>query len=101
MTKLIVSIVLLQSHRATIISDNDKEKDVIMKVQYPGVANSIESDLSNLQMLVKVTGLAPPGLYIDEVIRVGRQELIAGKVYTTINCVFTIHICYSSNIILI
>lgn len=46
-----------------------------MKVQYPGVANSIESDLSNLQMLVKGTGLAPPGLCIDEVIRVGRQEL--------------------------
>ena len=63
-----------QVHRA-----NVDGKDVIMKVQYPGVANSIESDLANLQMLVKVTGLAPPGLYIDEIIRVGRQELKVGK----------------------
>lgn len=46
-----------------------------VKVQYPGVADSIESDLSNLSMLVKATGLAPPGLFLDNVIRVGREEL--------------------------
>jgi len=50
-------------------------KDVVMKVQYPGVANSIESDLRNLQMLINLTGLAPPGLFIEEVMRVGRNEL--------------------------
>ena len=46
-----------------------------VKVQYPGVADSIESDLSNLSKLVKATGLAPPGLFLDNVIRVGREEL--------------------------
>jgi aarF domain-containing kinase len=39
------------------------------------VADSIESDLANLSMLVKATGLAPPGLFLDNVIRVGREEL--------------------------
>eukprot|EP00546_Thalassionema_frauenfeldii_P001473 CAMPEP_0178932022 /NCGR_PEP_ID=MMETSP0786-20121207/22316_1 /TAXON_ID=186022 /ORGANISM="Thalassionema frauenfeldii, Strain CCMP 1798" /LENGTH=622 /DNA_ID=CAMNT_0020609127 /DNA_START=35 /DNA_END=1903 /DNA_ORIENTATION=+ len=53
----------------------DSIKDVVVKVQYPGVANSIESDLENLTMLVKMTGFAPKGLFIDNVIRVGRDEL--------------------------
>jgi hypothetical protein len=48
---------------------------VVIKVQYPGVAESIESDLSNLQMLVSMTGVAPSGLFLDNIIRVGRQEL--------------------------
>jgi len=55
---------------------------VAMKVQYPGVAESIDSDLNNLTMLVKATGLAPPGLFIDEVIRVGREELKVECDYT-------------------
>ncbi len=63
-----------QVHRATLLSPGAQKK-VAVKVQYPGVANSIESDLSNLSMLVKATGLAPPGLFLDNVIRVGREEL--------------------------
>lgn len=63
-----------QVHRATIY-EGDHLRDVVVKVQYPGVANSIESDLQNLTMLVKMTGFAPKGLFIDNVIRVGREEL--------------------------
>jgi len=63
-----------QVHRAT-VANWDTTKRVVMKVQYPGVADSIESDLNNLSMLVTMTGLAPPGLFIEEVIRVGRNEL--------------------------
>jgi aarF domain-containing kinase len=63
-----------QVHRATLLSPGAQKK-VAVKVQYPGVSNSIESDLSNLSMLVKATGLAPPGLFLDNVIRVGREEL--------------------------
>ena len=51
-------------------------KRVALKVQYPGVANSIESDLSNLEMLMRLSGLAPPGLFLEEIIRVGRKELM-------------------------
>lgn len=64
-----------QVHRATIQGDNGGIKQVVVKVQFPGVANSISSDLNNLKMLVQMTGLAPRGLFIDNVIRVGREEL--------------------------
>jgi len=63
-----------QVHRAK-LAVGSEIKDVVVKVQYPGVANSIESDLRNLTMLVKMTGLAPKGLFIDNVVRVGRDEL--------------------------
>lgn len=63
-----------QVHRAK-IRVGDQVKNVVVKVQYPGVANSIESDLQNLTMLVKMTGFSPKGLFIDNVIRVGREEL--------------------------
>jgi aarF domain-containing kinase len=65
-----------QVHLATV---QDKEtgslRQVVVKVQYPGVAQSIESDLGNLSMLVRMTGLAPKGLFIENVIRVGQDEL--------------------------
>lgn len=41
-----------------------------MKIQYPGVADSVESDLTNLQRLVTLTNILPPGLYIEEIIKV-------------------------------
>lgn len=63
-----------QVHRAK-LTIGSIAKDVVVKVQYPGVAKSIESDLKNLTMLVKMTGLAPKGLFIDNVVRVGRDEL--------------------------
>jgi aarF domain-containing kinase len=65
-----------QVHHATIIDKHTgKIKPVVVKVQYPGVAQSIESDLGNLAMLVKMTGLAPKGLFIENVMRVGQDEL--------------------------
>ncbi|GKZ00020.1 hypothetical protein MPSEU_000955400 [Mayamaea pseudoterrestris] len=63
-----------QVHRAT-IQDGDLLKHVVVKIQYPGVASSIKSDLRNLGMLVKWTGLAPKGLFIENVMRVGEKEL--------------------------
>ena len=44
-------------------------------VQYPGVADSIDSDIENVMRLVRWTNFAPKGLYIDEVMRVARKEL--------------------------
>lgn len=64
-----------QVHRATIKNDDGSLRQVVVKVQYPGVANSIESDLRNLTMLVKLTGMAPKGLFLENVVRVGRDEL--------------------------
>jgi aarF domain-containing kinase len=64
-----------QVHRAVILDGDGIERSVVVKVQYPGVARSIESDLQNLATLVKWSGLAPKGLFIENVIRVGTEEL--------------------------
>lgn len=55
-----------QVHRAQLLDGTE----VAMKIQYPGVADSVESDLKNLQRLVQLTNILPPGLYIDEIIKV-------------------------------
>ncbi|CAM9350882.1 unnamed protein product [Ectocarpus sp. 8 AP-2014] len=60
-----------QVHRAKLPDGTE----VAMKIQYPGVADSVESDLKNLQRLVQLTNILPPGLYIEEIIRVAREEL--------------------------
>jgi aarF domain-containing kinase len=44
-------------------------------VQYPGVAESINSDLNNLKRLLQVTNFLPRGLYLDPLISVAREEL--------------------------
>lgn len=41
-----------------------------MKLQYPGVANSIESDLDNLALLLSYTSLLPQQLYMDQAMKV-------------------------------
>ena len=48
---------------------------VVVKVQYPGVANSIDSDLNNLLMLLTASTLLPAGLFLDKTIANARVEL--------------------------
>lgn len=48
---------------------------VAVKVQYPGVANSIDSDLNNLSLLLTASRLLPKGLYLDKTIENARTEL--------------------------
>jgi len=48
---------------------------VAIKMQYDGVADSIDSDLDNLKRVADLFSVFPRGLYIDEVIRVTRKEL--------------------------
>ena len=60
-----------QVHEAVLV-DGTK---VAMKVQYNGIANSIDSDLDNFKLLIDVLGVFPRGLYLDELIRVTRGEL--------------------------
>ena len=38
-----------------------------VKVQYPGVAKSIDSDIRNLLSLLSVAAILPPGLFIDNI----------------------------------
>lgn len=44
--------------------------DVVMKIQYPGVADSIESDLENVRLLLTYTSLIPKGLFLDRAMKV-------------------------------
>ncbi|CCH58787.1 hypothetical protein TBLA_0A10070 [Henningerozyma blattae CBS 6284] len=49
--------------------------EVVVKVQYPGVKDSIDSDLSNLLMLLTASSLLPKGLFLDKTIANARKEL--------------------------
>jgi aarF domain-containing kinase len=50
---------------------------VAMKVQYPGVARSIDSDLDNLLRVSRFTNILPPGLYAEHGVAEMRKELRA------------------------
>jgi aarF domain-containing kinase len=61
-----------QVHNAVLKSDGAR---VAVKIQYPGVADSINSDLSNLGILLTASRLLPKGLYLDKTIANARREL--------------------------
>ncbi|KAI7291210.1 ABC1-domain-containing protein, partial [Hortaea werneckii] len=61
-----------QVHKATLASNG---KAVAVKVQYPGVRNSIDSDLNNLSLLLTASRLLPKGLFLDKTIANAREEL--------------------------
>ncbi|KAF9193033.1 hypothetical protein BGZ51_004266 [Haplosporangium sp. Z 767] len=48
---------------------------VAVKVQYPGVSASIDSDLANLKTLVLMSSILPRGMYLDNTIKVAQREL--------------------------
>ncbi|KAK7200536.1 ABC1 protein [Novymonas esmeraldas] len=76
-----------QVHRATLkpgVAGTDPSKppvEVAVKVQYPGVAQSIDSDVANLKMLLSV-GVLPPGMFVDKILQELRSELSAECRYT-------------------
>ncbi|KAG5488876.1 hypothetical protein JIQ42_00494 [Leishmania sp. Namibia] len=76
-----------QVHRATLkpgAAGTDPTKppvEVAVKVQYPGVAQSIDSDVANLKMLMSV-GVLPPGLFVEKILHELRSELSAECRYT-------------------
>lgn len=61
-----------QVHRATLKTTGE---EVAVKVQYPGVAASIDSDLNNLSILLTASRLLPKGLYLEKTISNARVEL--------------------------
>ncbi|KAM4056036.1 ABC1 family protein [Hirsutella rhossiliensis] len=61
-----------QVHRAVLRSNGRK---VAVKIQFPGVAASIDSDLDNLAILLNATKLLPKGLYLNKTIDNARVEL--------------------------
>ncbi|KAI5921357.1 ABC1 family-domain-containing protein [Camillea tinctor] len=61
-----------QVHRATLKATGEK---VAVKIQFPGVADSINSDLDNLSMLLTASKMLPKGLYLNKTIDNARLEL--------------------------
>jgi len=50
-------------------------QQVAVKIQYPGVAEGIDSDINNLVSILNATRLVPDALFLDELVRVARKEL--------------------------
>lgn len=62
-----------QVHRAKTL-DN---KSVAVKIQYPGVAEGIDSDIDNLVSIMNMGGLFPDGMFLGNFVKVARRELKA------------------------
>ncbi len=60
-----------QVHKAV----NKQGVELAIKVQYPGVRESIDSDLDNVYGLLKLSGLLPKELDLQPVINEARQQL--------------------------
>lgn len=60
-----------QVHRATTLDG----QEVAIKIQYPGVSSSIDSDIENLLGILKYWKVLPDALYVDRVVDVARKEL--------------------------
>ncbi|WP_211277390.1 ABC1 kinase family protein [Erythrobacter donghaensis] len=50
-------------------------EELAIKVQYPGVAKSIDSDVDNVMTLLRVAGFAPPELEMDKLMAAAKQQL--------------------------
>jgi predicted unusual protein kinase regulating ubiquinone biosynthesis (AarF/ABC1/UbiB family) len=60
-----------QVHRCTASGG----RDIALKVQYPGVAQSIDSDVDNIATLLRISGLLPRGVDISELLAEGKIQL--------------------------
>ncbi|MXO85136.1 AarF/ABC1/UbiB kinase family protein [Altererythrobacter aurantiacus] len=60
-----------QVHRAVTRDD----KSLAIKVQYPGVARSIDSDVDNVASLLRLSGLLPKELDIDPLLTAAKEQL--------------------------
>jgi predicted unusual protein kinase regulating ubiquinone biosynthesis (AarF/ABC1/UbiB family) len=60
-----------QVHRATTLDGTD----IVLKIQYPGVAKSIDSDVDNIATLFRVTRLLPKHMDITDLLRDAKLQL--------------------------
>jgi len=66
-----------QVHRA----ETHEGEVLALKIQYPGVRASIDSDVANLALLLRVPGLTPPGVSLDNLLAQLRAQLHAETDY--------------------
>lgn len=51
-------------------------REIAMKIQYPGVAESIHSDVNNMMSVLKMSVVLPDGLFADSSLEVLQRELV-------------------------
>ena len=66
-----------QVHRAQTVDG----QDLAIKVQYPGVRDSINSDVDNIATLMHLPGLVPPGLNLRPLLAEAKRQLHAEADY--------------------
>lgn len=67
-----------QVHKATLKSG----EKVVIKVQYPGVAQTIESDIDNLASMLKISRLVPEGFDLNSLLQQAKMQLKLEADYT-------------------
>jgi len=60
-----------QVHRATTL-DGD---EIVLKIQYPGIAQSINSDVDNIASLLKILNLLPKHMDITDLLKDAKKQL--------------------------
>lgn len=68
-----------QVHRATTLDG----RDLAIKIQYPGVRQSISSDVNNVASLLRLSGLLPKSLDIAPLLREAKRQLREEADYQT------------------
>ncbi|WP_304616031.1 ABC1 kinase family protein [Paracoccus sp. (in: a-proteobacteria)] len=76
-TRPIASASIGQVHRA----QTKDGRDLAIKVQYPGVRDSIDSDIDNLALLLRMPGLLPKGIDLPPLLDEARAQLKAEADY--------------------
>jgi len=71
-TRPIAAASIGQVHRAVTIDG----RELAVKVQYPGVGESIDSDVDNVATLLSVSGVLPKGLDITELLSSAKSQLV-------------------------
>ena len=57
-------------------------KDIVLKVQYPGVRKSIDSDVDNVGSLLRISGLLPDGFDLSFLLEEAKKQLHQEADYT-------------------
>ena len=58
-------------------------REVALKVQYPGVGDSIDNDVKNLLSMLRLSGMLPKGMYLDRTLKVLSE--VSSSSFTVIN----------------
>eukprot|EP00002_Diphylleia_rotans_P022823 TRINITY_DN4485_c0_g1_i4.p1 TRINITY_DN4485_c0_g1~~TRINITY_DN4485_c0_g1_i4.p1 ORF type:complete len:430 (+),score=78.09 TRINITY_DN4485_c0_g1_i4:183-1472(+) len=66
-----------QVHRAILKPSLSRPwREAAIKIQYPGVAESIDSDLKFVSSFLSNTGILPKGMYVNSTLITAREELL-------------------------